>query len=464
MRNKFSKLAIALVLTLVLIPQGSVLSVFQTSSKVAGSSLSTATFDFQVDYELQKEDSQTYKKELNIENVGTIDARYRVKVDNLDEKGCQGITFSINSDDFDLFEEVIYEDFLDKSNEKSLTLKIKGDESNQTCSFSLKIEGAQKGLYYNEGFTYSKEIEVELNFEKELSQVVINEVYYQLTGDESPGNSPDATDRWIEIYNPSDKTVDLSGWKFKNNSIERTLKGNVEIEPYQFLIFSHNSSLCSPQAWDCDNQIHHNLGEKPSDDWLSGGDLHLKDGNQNIIDNVYLKDSVDAEKSYARIPDGEDDWQESCPTPGEKNKEDNCQNLNQQIQTESSPQEIQTDNIEEDKVDEKEDLKDDSDKDDHQDDPSKEEENKEEEKKENEEKVDLQEFSRSISQTEEESKETGSKEDPQSVEAVDLKEEEPEELKDKEKEAEETEKREAVNIKETEEETEGEKLNDDQNE
>lgn len=63
------------------------------------------------------------------------------------------------------------------------------------------------------------------------AQVVLSEVYPAPTSEET---------EWIELFNTSDTTVDLSGWKlfehFSSKNVLTTFT-NVQIEPYAFIIF-----------------------------------------------------------------------------------------------------------------------------------------------------------------------------------------------------------------------------------
>ena len=74
--------------------------------------------------------------------------------------------------------------------------------------------------------------------------VVINEVDTNPFGDDSQSIS-----EWVELYNPTDSDVDLSGWEIASTTILKktlTIPDNTVISPGDFLLFNYNKSIESP--------------------------------------------------------------------------------------------------------------------------------------------------------------------------------------------------------------------------
>ena len=69
--------------------------------------------------------------------------------------------------------------------------------------------------------------------------VVINEVDTNPAGDDSKTVS-----EWVELYNPTDETVDIGGWKIASTTVTKktmTLPVGTMIKPGQFLVYSYQS-------------------------------------------------------------------------------------------------------------------------------------------------------------------------------------------------------------------------------
>jgi len=131
--------------------------------------------------------------------------------------------------------------------------------------------------------------------------VVINEVDINPPGDDSKSVS-----EWVEIYNPTDSDVDLSGWKIASTTgIKKTMtiQPGTVIKSEQFLRFSYGP------AWFTDtNEL-----------------VELRDENNIVIDNTPLKfDKENDYTSWQRLYDGydfdsSDDWKFATSTSGSSN-------------------------------------------------------------------------------------------------------------------------------------------------
>lgn len=122
----------------------------------------------------------------------------------------------------------------------------------------------------------------------QYQDIVINEIF----ADPSPAiGLPDG--EFVELYNRSTKTFDLSGWSFSFNTTNKTL-GSYLLMPNSYLI------LCDDE----DSAIYSAFGNVLALESFptltnSGGTVKLSDLNENIIDSVSYDESFykDSEKS-----------------------------------------------------------------------------------------------------------------------------------------------------------------------
>jgi len=133
------------------------------------------------------------------------------------------------------------------------------------------------------------------------NHVVINEIDINPPGDDSKSIS-----EWVELYNPTGSSVDISGWQIASTSgLKKTLiiPTGTFIQPGKFLTFSYQS------LWFTDNNEI----------------VELKDKNGMIIDKTPLfSDIKDDFSSWQRIYDGYDsdnvsDWKFAISTAGSSN-------------------------------------------------------------------------------------------------------------------------------------------------
>ena len=131
--------------------------------------------------------------------------------------------------------------------------------------------------------------------------VVINEVDINPPGDDSQSIA-----EWVELYNPTDSEIDLSGWQVASTTVLKktmTIGSGTIIEPGQFLTFSYQS------VWFTD------INES----------LELKNENGIVIDKTpILSDIQNDFTSWQRIYDGydfdsSDDWKFVTSTSGSSN-------------------------------------------------------------------------------------------------------------------------------------------------
>lgn len=109
---------------------------------------------------------------------------------------------------------------------------------------------------------------------------------------------PDDDTEWIEIYNPTDQTIDLTGWQIKDGNTSSTddLSLSSQIGPLEFKVFEHIKG------------------------WLndSGGETVILLNNTTSVDS-YSYNTATQGKTFGRQPDG-DSWENNLtPTKGTSN-------------------------------------------------------------------------------------------------------------------------------------------------
>ncbi len=131
--------------------------------------------------------------------------------------------------------------------------------------------------------------------------VVINEVDTNPFGDDSASPT-----EWVELYNPTDSDVDLSGWEIGSTTVLQktmTIPFGTIIEPEQFLTYSYQT------VWFTD----------------SIESVELRDENGVVIDKTPLITDIQNDfTSWQRLYDGydldsSDDWKFAASTAGSPN-------------------------------------------------------------------------------------------------------------------------------------------------
>jgi hypothetical protein len=162
--------------------------------------------------------------------------------------------------------------------------------------------------------------------EATTDHLVVNEVYYDVGS--GKGNDPD--NEWVEIYNPTDLAVDISGWKICDNYYCDTIPVPTLIPAKGFAVITGYASTWG--NWTIPSEavkivLGSNIGNGLRDD---GDRVILKNASDAIIDAMsYGDDATYFElplsgkgKSLARIVKGYDtdsatDWViNATPNPG----------------------------------------------------------------------------------------------------------------------------------------------------
>lgn len=157
--------------------------------------------------------------------------------------------------------------------------------------------------------------------------IVINEIAWM-------GTKESWADEWIEIYNPTEKTINLSGWILRGEKINFNLFGDIESNEYFLLERTDDKTLPDIKADFIYKGGLSNEGEK----------ISLIDPSGNIVDEIdcslgWFRGSNLTKRTMERInihPSSElEGWQTSKligGTPKEKNSV-KPKNSNSEIQT-----------------------------------------------------------------------------------------------------------------------------------
>ena len=160
----------------------------------------------------------------------------------------------------------------------------------------------------------------------ETTSIVINEVCLgnkgengNLTDVEAVYDKDGATKTelcdWIELYNPTNTAVDVSGYKLKKIDLDKTdkteaINGTAVVPAKGYLVLYCNKNLDASMA-DSKPYIEMNLSS-------DGLDLDFQTGTSQSVDTLTVPALVD-DTTYARIPDGDNSCKTVFPTPSESN-------------------------------------------------------------------------------------------------------------------------------------------------
>jgi len=170
-----------------------------------------------------------------------------------------------------------------------------------------------------------------------FGDIVLNEFLPDPDGEEYGFDFGDDSDympqgEWIEIYNNSDNSFDLAGWYIRN-SLEsdankivitnlNTVPASTVIGAKNWLVVYMNKAILNNMGdtvrlFDNSNRLIDLYVYTTDSDYC---DIEPTPGDDNSTDTFGSCAGVPPNKSYARIPDGTDDWVDPIPTPGTPNK------------------------------------------------------------------------------------------------------------------------------------------------
>ncbi|MDD5031792.1 MAG: lamin tail domain-containing protein [Patescibacteria group bacterium] len=142
------------------------------------------------------------------------------------------------------------------------------------------------------------------------AEVVINEFLPNPAGYD---NALKPNGEWVELYNKGSEEIDVSGWVLYDGYLTHELlitpantgTGSTTIAAGEFLVVYRDG--------DSDFTLDNTGG-----DLIRLYDSEIDDGGNLIDSYTYASDAPEG-KSFARIPDGSDNWVDPIPTPGEEN-------------------------------------------------------------------------------------------------------------------------------------------------
>jgi len=194
---------------------------FNDTENSIGNIFSAGTLDFSIppfpDFSPEVMPTQNSTRTINLENDGSLDFQYEIKVENATGILCDHL--NLKDDLIDVFQPLIpfvsaTTTFSDKS-AWLFTVKLTDDDEglqNQTCTFDLVFNGWQIDSDGTWGFG-NKEVLSNIVTSGAWTSpppapgsVVINELMWM-------GSYKKPKDEWIELRNMTDSPIDIGGWQ-----------------------------------------------------------------------------------------------------------------------------------------------------------------------------------------------------------------------------------------------------------
>jgi len=277
---------------------------------------------------------------MDISNIGSLDSQYIAKTitTGSDNSACSYITMTA-TDGTSTYTGLI-ENFISVATPTtdttwSFDFTVNADAPvsvwGKTCSFKWNYTAWQTDLADSSmGFTAVKEKLGEIKIGK---AVVMNEI---IPNPEGLDTQSGLQGEWVELYNNSNTSIELNGWKIKDLtgnikiiSASNTMNGRTLIGPKGsylewVVVFMNNDIMnnnCDTISFydDKDNLVDqykykNSVNDTDSDSNSTGGADNDTPGGSETAHNEG--------KSHARIPDGTGEWIDPIPTPGTPNKLD----------------------------------------------------------------------------------------------------------------------------------------------
>lgn len=209
----------------------------------------------------------------------------------------------------------------------SATNVVQGAE----CNVDLVLKGWRKDvpLFEDSGFTDEERIELRLT----SRMIVLNEFLPNPEGleygfDFGEDSSLMPQGEWVELYNNSDSSFDLTGWYIGDEGAankviidgSNTHPSGTTIEAKGWLVIYMNKEVIDNTG---DTIKLFNQSDELVDSHSYTGndycDVEPTPGEENTSDTDGSCAGVPPNKSYARIPDGLGYWVDPIPTPGSMN-------------------------------------------------------------------------------------------------------------------------------------------------
>lgn len=209
----------------------------------------------------------------------------------------------------------------------------------KVCSFNLISKAWQEELDYSQGFNDTASTKAVVYSAGTIipplsNGVVLNEFLPNPNGVEygfdfgADGDSMPKGE-WIELYNNSNASVDLTGWYIKdladhtiNITSTNTQPTTVTILAHKWLVVYMNGEILNNTGPETIT-LYNNLNISQNSYSYDGGtycDMQPTPNDNNDTNPSGHCSSVPGNKSYARIPDGVGAWVDPIPTPGMPNE------------------------------------------------------------------------------------------------------------------------------------------------
>jgi len=317
---------------------------FSDEATIDGNTFTAGTLEINIDTEDAIDFGLMYPGDndstsIGISNTGTLDSQYIFKTipTDSDNGACDYITVSA-TDSINTYTGTIsnFTSVAENTTDKTWNFDLKVNDNapasvwGKTCSFKWEYTAWQTDLHDSSlGFTSVKEKIGEIEIGK---AVVMNEI---LPNPEGLDTQLGLQGEWVELYNNSNISIELSGWKIKDEvdheiiiSPSNTMNGRTRIEA--------EGSYLEWVVVFMSNDIMNNTGDTISfydnvgtlvDQYTYTSNVTDADSDSNSTGGADNNNPTGSEtagnegKSYARIPDGTGAWIDPIPTPGEPNVE-----------------------------------------------------------------------------------------------------------------------------------------------
>ena len=285
-----------------------------------------STLDFSLsgaDFSPEVTPSQNTSRTIDIGNDGSLDFDYAVKSDNVLGDLCSSLNLSATLGGYTytgLISGFIYSagQFGTVGGNWQFEINLPSNDlslQNETCTFDFVFDGSQIG---GVGFSDQETISNTVNSgtwtntpppaSVPVPDIVLNELLPNPSGadtDVMPNGE------WVELYNNTDSSIDLSGYYLKDGNNHRVdvescriMGGSTVIPSHGFLVVYRKGGIgCTASNFSMND---------------AGDTVTLYDSSDTVLDShTYIGSSVD--KSIARSPDGMGPWHDPIPTPGAPN-------------------------------------------------------------------------------------------------------------------------------------------------
>jgi len=296
--------------------------------------VSPANFDWQSPLPSPGSNNTLATSTMQLTNAGSLDFKFKITVSGLTGDLCSYLRISTSTEDAAVpLSEFNFQGEINSGSTQEFNFGIYlseeanlGPHEEKSCNFKFSISAWQKepeGMNENNGFNDSEEVSINIrlmdHYKEWLEEwlenlglpqggIVINE-FLPISG-EFP--------EFIELYNKGDSTMDISGWKVcytdeisipSLNWCKSSIMiedNNIQISPGEFYVVYPGGN------WIGDDKGIISLWKKGSIISFVLVDAHAYDESWG--------DEISADKSFARIPDGSENWYDPIPTPGGPNQ------------------------------------------------------------------------------------------------------------------------------------------------